>query len=67
MGMHVLQCDREASTGLKEVLMAKTHAVQDFTANFCLRILSPVQTARAHLAAFPHILDVLTVADLLGT
>ena len=65
--MQVLQFIFEASKQLKEVSMAKAHAVQDFIVELSLHILSPVQSARAHLAAFPHILDVLAVVHLLGT
>lgn len=58
----VQQILSEASAQLHDVLMAQANAVQDFIADFCLRILNPTQTAQAHAAAFPHILDLPAVA-----
>ena len=55
----------EAPRQLEEGEKAKLHAMLDFVGAF-IGELSPVQSARGHLAAFPHIMDTLAVTELLG-
>ena len=54
------------SVELERTAMAKMQAMQDFAITCYMDILHPVQNARGQLAAFPHIIDTIGVASLLG-
>ena len=46
--------------------MAKMRAMQDFAIHFYTEILHPVQNARGHVTAFPHIIDTMAIARILS-
>ena len=56
----------EISAKLESTAKEKACAMQDFAITCYRDILRPVQVARAHLAAQPHITDITAVAGLVG-
>lgn len=51
---------------LERTALAKMHAMQDFAIKCYMDIFHPVQNARGQLEAFPHIIDTIAIASLLG-
>lgn len=50
---------------LESSVKAEVQAEQDFVKTCCLGLLTPQQAARGHVAAFPYMLDVGALADIL--